>query len=206
MAAGQSWAPLAVSGVLLAAALPTFLVSLIAGVFADRWDKRQTMLHTNLLNAVLIAALLPVALLPADTLPTAWRLSLIYLLVFLTSVVVRFYVPSSVALVSDIVDDADRSRTSGLNQMSNSLYLIAGPSFGALLFFTFGPQLSILLDALSFLAAFLTVFVIHPPRAILSVQPGQRPDFWRVSGGYRFLLPQSYLTNSAYYRDASLLR
>jgi Transmembrane secretion effector len=43
LVAGPSWAPLAVSGVVLAAALPQIMVGPFAGVFVDRWDKRQTM-------------------------------------------------------------------------------------------------------------------------------------------------------------------
>ena len=44
LTAHQSWAPLAVSGVLLAMLVPTFVFGPIAGVFVDRWDKRRTML------------------------------------------------------------------------------------------------------------------------------------------------------------------
>src|SRR6266852_1850610 len=55
---GQSWAPLAVGGIALSAAIPSFLVGPIAGVLADRWDRRQTMLRMDALRAILIALLL----------------------------------------------------------------------------------------------------------------------------------------------------
>src|SRR5690348_18470932 len=41
LAVGQPWAPLAVSGVLVAATLPIFLVGPIAGVFVDRWRSEE---------------------------------------------------------------------------------------------------------------------------------------------------------------------
>src|SRR5262249_14063189 len=44
----QPWAPLAVSGVFLAATTPILLIGPLAGVFVDRWDKRRTMLATDL--------------------------------------------------------------------------------------------------------------------------------------------------------------
>ena len=44
IAQGQPWAPLAVSGLLLAASVPVFIIGPLAGVFVDRWDKRRTML------------------------------------------------------------------------------------------------------------------------------------------------------------------
>ena len=62
LAKGQSWAPLAISGVALAAALPTPLVGPFAGVFADRWNKRQTMLWMDLGRALIIGVLFLVAL------------------------------------------------------------------------------------------------------------------------------------------------
>ena len=59
IARGQSWVPLAVSGVALAETIPTLVVGPIAGVFVDRWDKRRTMLVMDVLRATLIALLLP---------------------------------------------------------------------------------------------------------------------------------------------------
>ncbi|HEY7358333.1 MAG TPA: hypothetical protein VH590_17755, partial [Ktedonobacterales bacterium] len=38
IARGQTWAPLAVSAVLLATSVPTLLIGPVAGVFVDRWD------------------------------------------------------------------------------------------------------------------------------------------------------------------------
>jgi MFS family permease len=55
---GQSWAPLAVSGVLLAVSVPVFAVGPLAGVFVDRWDKRRTMLAMDALRAMLVFLLL----------------------------------------------------------------------------------------------------------------------------------------------------
>src|SRR6185437_1025089 len=55
---GQSWAPLAVSGVLAASSVGTLVIGPISGVFVDRWDKRRTMVAVILLQAILTAALL----------------------------------------------------------------------------------------------------------------------------------------------------
>ncbi len=47
----------AVSGVLIAQYLPVFLLGPIAGVFVDRWDRRQTMVISDVTRAII--ALLP---------------------------------------------------------------------------------------------------------------------------------------------------
>jgi hypothetical protein len=52
------WAPAAVSGALIAVAVPALLVGPFAGVWVDRWDRRATMLTADAVRCVLIAGLL----------------------------------------------------------------------------------------------------------------------------------------------------
>src|SRR5215470_6836330 len=59
LAKNQSWAPLAVSGVLFATSVPVLLIGPVAGVFVDRWNKRRTMLAMDALRILLVLALLP---------------------------------------------------------------------------------------------------------------------------------------------------
>jgi MFS family permease len=61
IAKGQSWAPAAVSGVLIAAAVPAIVVGPVAGVFVDRWDHRRIMLVSEVGRGILVLALLPLA-------------------------------------------------------------------------------------------------------------------------------------------------
>ena len=44
-----------VGATLMATAIPTVLVGLIAGVFVDRWDRRRVMVVTSVLQAVIVA-------------------------------------------------------------------------------------------------------------------------------------------------------
>jgi MFS family permease len=47
IARGRPWAPAAVSGTLIAAAIPALVVGPFAGVFVDRWDRRRTMMTAD---------------------------------------------------------------------------------------------------------------------------------------------------------------
>jgi MFS family permease len=58
LAQGQPWAPLAVSGVLLAAASPAFVIGPFAGVLVDRLDKRRMMLAMDGSRACISATLI----------------------------------------------------------------------------------------------------------------------------------------------------
>src|SRR5262245_52917236 len=61
LASGESWLPLATGGLVIAAALPALLVSPFAGVFVDRWDRRRTMLVTDLIRFGLVLLFLLLA-------------------------------------------------------------------------------------------------------------------------------------------------
>ena len=188
LAPGQTWAPLAVSGVLVAAAVPVLLVGPLAGVFVDRWNKRATMLRVNVVQAVVVAALLGasgiVALpfLPGGRLPTLWTLGAIYAVVFLVNAANQFQNPAAVALIGDIVSEPELPRAMGLIQAMAALATIIGPPLAAPLLFAFGVQWALVLNAGSFLVAFLAVLLVHAPKSAVSVPAGQRGHFWRELG------------------------
>src|SRR5579862_2302885 len=112
LARGQSWAPLAVTGVLLAAAIPAFLIGPFAGVFVDRMDKRRMMLVMDGMRVFIVAALIlatgviPLPFLPGGRLPLAWTLGAIYAIVFLVNTADQFFRPAMMALIGDIVPEA----------------------------------------------------------------------------------------------------
>lgn len=191
LAPGQTWAPLAplaVSGVLVAAAVPVLLVGPLAGVFVDRWNKRATLLGVNIVQAVVVAALLgasgivPLPFMPSGHLTTLWTLGAIYAVVFLVNAANQFQNPSAVALIGDIVAEEQLPRAMGLIQAMAALATIIGPPVAAPLLFAFGVQWALILDAVSFLVAFAAVLLIRAPKAAVSVAPGQRGHFWREFG------------------------
>jgi MFS family permease len=177
LARGQSWAALAVSGVLIASAVPVLVVGPVAGVFVDRWDKRGTMLRVDALSALLMLALLPATgvaplpFLPESTLPTPWRLAAIYVVVFLASVCAQFFRPASLVLLGDIVPEERRTRAASLNQTSASIAMLLGPPLAAPLLIAFGAQWALLINAGSFVASFLAVFAINAPRPETDAAP-----------------------------------
>jgi MFS family permease len=189
LAKGQSWAPVAVSGVLLAVAVPALLVAPIAGVFVDRWDYRRTMLATDAIRAVLVAVLVAVPLLPAGTLSVGVQLGIVYGVVLLASVAAQFFNPARFALIGDIVDPADRPKASSLAQVTQSLAGIIGPPLAAPLLFVFGVQWSLIINALSFVVSYLLVWSIRVPA--VAEAPAREPgaaSVWReFVAGLRFV-------------------
>ncbi len=171
IAAGQPWAPLAVSGVLVAATLPIFLVGPIAGVFVDRWNPRRTMMTTDALRAVLIALLLlnadlvPLPFMPGGHLSVVGQLIAIYAVVFLAAVCSQFFNPARSVMIADVVDSVHLAQAGSLGQVTFALATIAGPPLAAPLLFAFGVQWALLINALSFVVSFLAVATIRSGKA-----------------------------------------
>ncbi len=193
IARGKPWAPLAVSGLLLAAAIPVFIVGPLAGVFADRWDKRQTMLRMDAIRALLVALLilatgvLPLPFFAGGMLPASWRLGFIYGVVALASTCAQFFNPSELALIGSIVDTSYMARASGLTRLTQSIAAIAGPSLAALLVFAGSIQLALMLDAISFAISFLAVLALRVPIVSRGTEPEQHSGIGHeLAEGIRF--------------------
>lgn len=203
IARGQAWAPLAISGLVIAASLPILLVGPLAGVFVDRWDKRRTMLAMDAARALIIALLLPAAnlvplpFLPGQRLTPLEQVGMIYGVVFLASVCAQFFNPGRMALINDLVPDASRARATGLMQTVMALAVVIGPALAAPLFFAAGVEWALLINAASFLVSFAALLAMHVPRAASHAAPeapsSVRGEFWaglRFFAGNRILMAQ----------------
>src|ERR1700691_6649044 len=82
LASGRSWGPAAVSGILVAATAAFALVGPVAGVFVDRWNRKTTMMVTEVIRAVMVAGLTGLSLVPVRDLPVGLWLGAAYVGVF----------------------------------------------------------------------------------------------------------------------------
>src|SRR3954464_8725811 len=90
---------LASAAALLSAFVPQVLVGSVAGVFVDRWDRKRTMVATNLLLAV---GLLPLLVVSGED----W-MWLVYVVLALQSCIEVFFAPAEQAFLPNVVEDAD---------------------------------------------------------------------------------------------------
>lgn len=200
VARGQSWAPLAVSGVLVVFSLPVLLVGPLAGVFVDRWDKRRTMLVMDALRAVIVALLLlaanlvPLPFVPGGRLTPIQQVGVIYVDVFLVAICQQFFTPARMALIGDLVAEPERPRASALMQSVLALGIVIGPALAGPLFFSVGAESALLLNALSFVVSFLVILAVRAPRAARSVAEGERGHVLReYLAGVRFYVSNRVL-------------
>lgn len=170
LAKGQSWAPAAVSGVLLSVGVAVILVGPIAGVFVDRWDRRGTMLRTEVVRGALTLGLAVLSFLPTDVLPTSLWLVVVYCIVFALNASGQFFGPARFATIGAIVEgDADRARAAGIGQATQATASIIGPPLAAPLLFTVGVQWALLVNAASYVVSYFAIRSVQ-----VNVAPRQR--------------------------------
>ena len=149
---GQSWTPLAVSGIFLVSSLATIVLGPVAGVLVDHWNKRLALAWASFLPAICLALLLlQISYLPSRQIGLFWQLVLLYLIVFLLTICTQIARPAWLALTGQIVAQQEQAQAMGLDQASSSLSMLIGPALAPPLLLAFGPKWALLIDLLSFL-------------------------------------------------------
>lgn len=127
--------------------LPYLLFGLVAGVWADRLDRRRMMIVVELLRAV---AIVSIPLLATFALLPLWW---IYLISFVTTTLSILFNAGEFAAIPSLVSSADLVAANGRIQASYSVATVAGPPLAGLLA-ALTPLVDVLyLDALTFLVS-----------------------------------------------------
>lgn len=166
----------------LCAFMPTILFRFIAGVLADRWNKKRIMLVTDLAAACGTAAVF--ALFSFSALEI-WHL---YLINVLLSFMNAFQVPASFVTTSLLVPKEHYTRVSGLQGLSGSVISILAPALGSVLLTFGGMQTVLLCDLASFAVAFLVLlFLIRIPEPERKQETKEEPFLQSCLNGLRWL-------------------
>jgi MFS family permease len=179
IAAGRPWAPAAVSGMLIAAAVPVLLVGPVAGVYVDRWDHRRTMMGADLLRAGLVALLLLVPAVGSHW-PAGVQLALVYTVVALTSATSQFFNPARFVVIAGTIHPDDHARAFGMSSATGSAAAVLGPPLAAPLLFGTGVHWALAVNVCSYLVSFVAVSAIRAPRtrpAGTTTKTGFRSEF-----------------------------
>lgn len=202
IAKGKSWAPAAVSGVLLSVGAAVLLVGPLAGVFVDRWSHRRIMLHSELVRAGLVAVLFLLALIPVHDLPAGAWLVCIYVIVFGLNTAAQFFSPARFATIGAIVPgEADRARAAGIGQATTGAASILGPPIAAPLLFTVGVQWAMLINLISYLCSYLAIRSVNFPEAEDTAKPSAETAVGSAGGRLR----QEFVSGLRYFAGSRLL-
>lgn len=141
--------------VFAAEVLPIFLVSPLAGVVADRVDRKRLMIAADLLRIV-PALLLVVASLRGQ----AW---LAYVCVASISALAAFFQPVVSAVVPNVVDQKDLTLAQTTIGAMWGAMLFVGAAVGGFAAQAFGREASFVMDAATFLASAILLWRVRKP-------------------------------------------
>ena len=194
---GSAWAPVAVSGILIAAGAAVGLVGPVAGVFVDRWNRKSTMMRTEAIRAVMVAGLTGLSFAPVRDLPTGMWLAAVYLVVFVLTAAGQFFNPARFATTGDVVHgEEDRIRAAGLAEATTSAAGIIGPPIAALLLVTVGFQWALAANAASYVVSYLAIRFLRlapGPRSPAPAEAGSTGLYAEFSAGLRLFARNRFL-------------
>jgi len=143
--------------------LPVFLISPFAGIYVDRWNRKYTMIICDLLRGLLVL-LIPFATIYSKSMVP------IYILVFITFSVTRFFLPSKLSIIPDIVD---RDRLLLANSLTSTTMMIAtivGFGFGGIIVAYLGAKGGFYVDSVTyFISALMVSFVVMKIKGIKGI-------------------------------------
>jgi MFS family permease len=134
--------------------IPIFLFSLIGGVMADRFDRRHVLLGSQYIQ-MLDASILTVLVFTHTA--HVWH---VLLLSFISGFAQAFGGPAYSALIPTLVKKEDMPNAIALNSIQFNTARIIGPTLGGLAMANWGNGWCFGLNALSFLAPVITLFMV----------------------------------------------
>ncbi|HTP54836.1 MAG TPA: MFS transporter [Thermoplasmata archaeon] len=166
--------PFAVAVIVTGAILPGVILGPFVGVYVDRWDRRRTLIATNVVQGLVVAGLSGLVLAGKENLPDVFA---IVLMLGAGATTVR---TASNAYVPSVVPVEDLPPANSLLSLSGSMNQIVGLSIGGVFVALLGVDLPIEYDALTFFAAALLVYTIVPRGASAAPPPTRLPGAFRA--------------------------
>jgi NRE family putative nickel resistance protein-like MFS transporter len=141
---------LAIGGLFVVRMLAPFLISPLAGVIADRYNRKRILIITDLSRALVVFCFLLVR--------RAEDVWLLYTLTALQLAISGIFFPTRNAILPDVVDRSELGAANALSSATWSVMLALGAALGGLVAGGWGIQPAFVIDALTFLvsAAFLS--------------------------------------------------
>ncbi|HXQ93865.1 MAG TPA: MFS transporter [Thermoplasmata archaeon] len=168
--------PFAVAIIVTGTILPGVILGPFLGVYVDRWDRRRTLVATNVVQGVVIAALSGLVLAGRTD------LSVLFAIVLMLGSGATTVRVATNAYVPSVVPVEDLPPANGLLSVSGSMNQIVGLSLGGVFVALFGVTLPIEYDAISFFAAAVLLLLIPAAGTVAEAggapaSPGFRAEF-----------------------------
>ncbi|MBA3586410.1 MAG: MFS transporter [Chloroflexi bacterium] len=160
--------------------LPYVLLSVPAGIVADRFDRRMVLLVTDVARGVLMLFLVAAVVVDSPTI-------VIVGISILAACFSTFFGPAIAALLPMLVDESDLGPANSAWATLDNVAFIVGPAIAGVLLASGGLEIAFLLNAISFAVVAVVLWRLPVARAAVSIQ-AESGDPVPPSAGWRQLV------------------
>lgn len=166
--------------------IPIVIFAPIAGMIADRADKRKVMIGLDIVSAIVIVGYLAIVLANHD------QALIVATVMMILSAVSTIYQATVTASLPGLVDENDLLATNGLVYQVSSLANFLGPILAGVLYGLFGIKVILIVNAISFCASALLECALKIPHFPQNHNKGIMGIFREdMQTSYRYLRTQN---------------
>ncbi len=165
--------------------LPILIFSPVAGVYIDKWSRRNTLIVTDFLRAALVLLIPLIGVYTEST-------NYIYVIIFLIFAATCFFTPAKLAFIPNLVPKDQLLAANSLSNITRMIAMIGGVAAGGFIVARLGIKVSFILNSVSFLISGLVIGFVRVKRNPVAVSSDDTYLFKRVGKdlirGLRFIV------------------
>jgi len=167
--------------------IPVILIGPFAGALVDRLDRKKIMIFSDLLRAILTIALI--------LSPDKYLLTMIYIVVFLKSLIGIFFAPAFNSSIPAIIKKGDLLSANSIFGVTGNILQFASPLIGGALITLFGARSVLMVDMVSFIVSAIAIYFINIPKREESARKLITPGLLLkdIGEGLKFMVNSKYL-------------
>ncbi len=133
--------------------IPSFLISPIAGAYVDRWNRKYTMIITDIIRAILVL-LIPLCFVKFDSFIP------VYIIVFFVFSTSCFFLPSKFSIIPELVPKEKLLMANSLTNTTMMIAAVLGVGLGGPLIEKVGAKIGFRIDSATYIfSAVLLCFI-----------------------------------------------
>lgn len=139
--------------------IPRLLLSPIAGVFGDWFDRKKSIVILDMINAMIIGIYAVIF-----TIRGTLTLPMIYVLVILLEITEIFFHSAMAAVIPSMIEKDKLMEANSFNSLVMSIGQLIAPILGAALYGVFGLKVILIVNSISFLLSSISEMFINIPK------------------------------------------
>ena len=182
---------IALANLLFFIVIPVFVIGPFAGVYVDRWDRKKVMVIADIVRGILVFTI-PIFIWLDFMVP-------IYVIVFLMFSATRFFLPSKLAFIPEIVPEEKLLVANSLTNTTRMLAVIFGFAIAGFIVKWVGHMWGFYIDGISFFLSAGLIATISPNKKILKkediqktkeiIEKSLRKNVWKeIVEGFHYII------------------